>query len=210
MLMQKDRIDTRAVLPMRLCTVVVPGNDPTHTFLARDLVAHVATLYDYRVQVVTPPPARPPTYARQLEAILESELMVFDLSGANPSICFEVGLRYMSGLPMVCFIARGEAPPPLLDHVGPIAYTTDATDFRAIEHAFIDRLKDIAADDEVAGRPIFEVQHSKLRTLKIGGFDLNRDTVRALQDFARRRRRSCDGGGHGNGGAGSSGGTGRW
>jgi hypothetical protein len=72
MLMQQDRVDTRAVLPMKLCTVVLPGDDPCHRFLAHDLVEHAANLYHYRVQVVRPPASRPPTYARQLEAILES------------------------------------------------------------------------------------------------------------------------------------------
>lgn len=201
MLMQQDRVDTRAILPMKLCTVVLPGDDPCHRFLAYDLVEHAANLYQYRIQVVRPPSSRPPTYARQLEAVLESELMVFDISGANPNVCFEAGLRYMSGLPMICFIAKGETPPPLLDHVGLIAYTTDATEFRAIEHALFDRLKDIAAGDEFSCRPIFEVQHSKQRSLKIGGFDLNRDTVRALEDMARRRRLGANG---------VSGGTGRY
>lgn len=149
-------------------------------FLADDIVQHVAKSFQYRVDKVYANQLPPANFARDLERLLAADLMVFDLSGHNPDICFTAGLRYMTARPMICFIAEGKAPPHSLAHVRPIPYARER--LREGEAELTRRLKLISDSDWIEGRPFFEVLAPTEHRVCIGDFELTRDVLADIED----------------------------
>lgn len=196
--MLQQRIIENPCVHGDLCIVVVPAAIPESSktdssYSSSSLIQNVALpilkLFNYRIEVVPAPEFRPPSYVHHLDDLLSSRLVVADLTGADPNICFEVGIRYLSGRPLLCFIKDGEQPPEALAHLRPISFAAD--NIHPSIKEFADRLKRIASDDATEGRPIFEVQCHGKGSVMIGDFRLDRQSLRELEARVVERGRDC-------------------
>lgn len=186
----------------QLCVVITPSKAPDSEIyelepLINRIVVPILKLFNYRSELVQSPSFRPPAYAHQLDDLLASRLTVADLTGADPNVCFEVGVRYLSGRPLVCFIREGMSPPEVLAHLRPISYSP--TDPHPAIREFADRLKRISEDHPTEGRPLFEVQCQGRSGVIMGGFKLDRQSLRELEARVIKRADTCDCGRSGNG-----------
>lgn len=176
------------------CAVMVPPDPPlvpplpgmppqillSAGFLAKDIVTHVARAFQYTVDTLVAHTLPPANFARDLDIILATDVMIFDLSWQNPEICFAAGLRYMTARPMVCFVQQGERVPHSLAHLRPIEYAHATV--RDTEAEFIRRMTLIVQNHRTEGRPFFEVHSPESRKVIIGDFILTRDVLADVED----------------------------
>lgn len=188
-------IQPDARLTLRTCAVMIPPDDrpaanraavdgrhelSLSEFLAEQIVRHVAKSFEYRVEKVVAECVPPANFAFDLERLLSADLMVFDLTGHNPDICFAAGLRYMTGRPMICFVGEGRPIPSTLAHVQPIEYGREC--LRDSEAEFTRRLHMVREGHLTAARPFFQVHSPKDHKVVIGDFALTRDVLADIED----------------------------
>lgn len=178
----------------RHCVTVIPpsvaGQSYECDFMADEIVLHVAKSFGYQVEKVVIADCPPANFARDLERLMAADLMAFDLSGSNPNVCVLAGLRYMTGRPMISFVANGGAVPHLLAHTRAIPYVRDR--LRECEAEFIRRLSRIDGGDWIEGRPFFEVLAPDEHRVRIGEFELTRNVLADIEDRVHSGGKSQD------------------
>jgi predicted RNase H-like HicB family nuclease len=153
------------VVLLSICTVAAPAisrkdgesQPPPTVFLVEKLLPGVLPFWGLQMHLLPPPETQADYWHETVRCIIDSPLMMFDLTGADPSICYELGLRYMSGKPLIAFVAKGleSDVPTSLRHIAPIVYAEDEP--RAAEaevHYRLDRIRNLRS---TAGCPLFEV-----------------------------------------------------
>jgi hypothetical protein len=182
---------------LAVCSVVVPIMPPTEgglatpspcDFLVKDLLPKIFRERGLHMHLLDPPETRVEYVTETLQCILESPLMMFDLTWADPAICTELGLRYMSGRPFIAFVAKSRQTdvPMTLRHIKPIAYADN--ELREAEAEVHTRLDNIRKPQSVEGRPLFRVLPGG--KVVVAGHELTRPMIAELEAKAQRRAAS--------------------
>lgn len=123
--------------------------------------------------------------AKILRYLLDADLVVFDLSEPNADVAFDVGIRYLSGRPLLAMNRFGSAPPCALTHLEPISYFPDNVQRTALETCRqLTRALHEMQTDPHAGRPIFEYLGDPV---VVGGVDLTLANIRVVEEALRNR-----------------------
>ena len=156
------------------------GLDP-NDYLFGKIVQPVLRSMGYETEIAHHIGVPQTTLDEVMRRLINVDLVVFDLTGAEPNICFEAGIRHMSGRPVAHFISQGSMPPYDLAHTKPIVYDRkDAATHDAVKAQFIGLLTGIASDDDTSGRPLLRVLGG---VVCIGDVVVTRDALREIEAF---------------------------
>lgn len=124
----------------RECFVIAPiGEEHSSTRarsdkLLRHLITPVVTALGYADPVRADQLASPGMITSQvIERIVEDDLVIADLTGANPNVYYELAIRHAVRRPLVQLIEKGEAIP--FDVAGARTILVDLTDLDSVDRA---------------------------------------------------------------------------
>jgi hypothetical protein len=124
---------------------------------------------------------------RNIQDIIDADLVVFDLCDATGDIFVLIGIRYLSGRPMVIFYPNNQPKvlPSSLMHARPIAYLRD--DVKLTAAGTRELIRRLAILKEKPGdsicRPIFGLFNEN--PLTIGGIEITERQILQIEDIIK-------------------------
>lgn len=161
-----------ASTPQKVCGIVMPiaaiGDEYSeeHWRRVRKIIGRAISAAKMRSQLVWENPEVDVIQSAILQNLYENDVVICDVSGLNPNVMLEAGLRLSTKRPTIIITDRVQKPPFDISTIGYIEYQRDL-EFNAIDD-FIDRLsKKIIAVSKAADEDTYQsfVQHYKFETV---------------------------------------------
>ena len=131
----------------------------TNRWLAEDVVQFVGRDLGYYMLEPCEIGLVPSALNRELDLLETADLVVFQLDRWCPNVLFRLGLRYRTGLPMICVNGPGVVIPGDIAHTVPLMLGLE-NDRSANREILRKRMCDILTqnDQGIIGRPYYEVR----------------------------------------------------
>jgi hypothetical protein len=128
-------VKNRTEAEKKRCLIIGPNCEEQpelreHSDKVRNIIEH-AVKDDYKSQDAYRLPDPGPVFEAVLQRLLNDDLVVADLTGADPNVYFEVAIRHAVGKPIVSFYDRnytGKELPSVLRGIGVVLPGADAYD----------------------------------------------------------------------------------
>lgn len=142
------------------------GYSEEHWRRVKKIISRAINVANMRVQLVWENPEVDVIQSAILQNLYENDVVICDVSGLNPNVMLEAGLRLSTKRPTIIVTDRAEKPPFDISTIGYIEYQRDL-EFNAIDD-FIERLsKKIIQVSKAADDGTYQsfVQHYKFETV---------------------------------------------
>jgi hypothetical protein len=111
-----DLAVARVVKPNRICFVAAPIGDAGSDTRKRsdrvlEIIERVVEKHGYKAIRADRMPGPGLVTRQMVRHLLDAPLVIADLTGGNPNVYYELGLRHAVGKPYIQVIAKGEKPP---------------------------------------------------------------------------------------------------
>lgn len=162
-----------------------PAIDPRRTYFHDRILKPALQNFGYTLTVATHIGRQQATAHKTIRALLDFDLVVFDLTSAPLQLTLDLGRREAIGRPVIAAITAGSDVPTGLDHLDPIHYSP--ADSVLCDEARVKLnwlLAGIAPPNSTACRPFFDLVGTPVT---IGGIQLTREDMLRIEETLKRR-----------------------